>query len=138
MSVSSSSSIYVGNLPPQLDESSLAAYFTPFGDIISISVPSTSTSSGKRNKGFGFITFSTEDDALDALDNMNLNSIGGRTIHVNLADPSKVKEAGAGNKAGRAVWDNEDWLKQYAANDQDPAATAPSDEQEAFSKPQES
>lgn len=114
MSVSSSSSIYVGNLPAQLDESSLAAYFSPFGDIISVSVPSTSTPQGKRNKGFGFITFSTEDDALDALDNMNLNAIGGRTIHVNLADPSKIKDASAGGGAGsgggrpgRAVWDNE-------------------------------
>lgn len=106
MSVASSKTIYVGNLPPQLDESSLAAYFTPFGDILSVSVPSTTTPSGRRNKGFGFITFSTEDDALDALDNMNLNAIGGRTIHVNLADPSKVKDAGAG-RSGRAVWDSE-------------------------------
>uniref|UniRef100_V5EJR6 RRM domain-containing protein n=1 Tax=Kalmanozyma brasiliensis (strain GHG001) TaxID=1365824 RepID=V5EJR6_KALBG len=103
----SSSTIYVGNLPPSLDESSLASYFHPFGDIVSISVPSTSTPAGKRNKGFGFITFSTPDDALDALDNMNLNAIEGRTIQVNLADPSKVKESSGGGRSGRAVWDDE-------------------------------
>ena len=107
MSIASSTTIYVGNLPPHLDESSLAAHFAPFGDIISISVPvAPSTNGPRRNKGFGFITFSSEDDAADALDNMHLNAIQGRTINVNLADPNKVKEGG-GRRGGRAVWDDE-------------------------------
>lgn len=105
--MAASSTIYIGNLPSHLDESSLSSYFHPFGDIVSISVPSTSTPAGKRNKGFGFITFSTPDDALDALDNMHLNAIEGRTLHVNVADPSKVKEGGGGARTGRAVWDDE-------------------------------
>ncbi|KAJ1018920.1 hypothetical protein NDA16_004723 [Ustilago loliicola] len=110
MSTTGSSTIYVGNLPANLDESALSSYFLPFGDIISVSVPSTNTPSGKRNKGFGFITFSNPDEALDALDNMNLNAISGRTINVNLADPNKVKDASTGggrNRQARAVWDSE-------------------------------
>lgn len=120
MSIASSTTIYVGNLPSQLDEASLAAHFAPFGDIISISVPTSGAPSAggqRRNKGFGFITFSSEDDAADALDNMNLNAIQGRTIYVNLADPSKVKEGGAGGGGGgrnRAVWDDEVSLSTLA------------------------
>ncbi|CDR88450.1 related to ribonucleoprotein [Sporisorium scitamineum] len=115
MPTSNSSTIYIGNIPPHLDESTLATHFAPFGDIVSISVPFTSTPAGKRNKGFGFITFSAPDDALDALDNMNLNAINGRTINVNLADPNKIKQQAAGSgRAGRAVWDDEEWLKQHA------------------------
>ncbi|KAJ9479703.1 RRM domain-containing protein [Pseudozyma hubeiensis] len=112
----SSSTIYVGNIPPSLDESSLSTYFAPFGDIISISVPATTTPLGRRNKGFGFITFSHPDEALDAIDNMNLNAIKGRTIQVNLTDASKVKEP----SKGRAVWDDEAWLKQHASEATEP------------------
>lgn len=126
---SSSSTIYVGNLPSHIDESSLASFFSPFGDILSISVPTTSAPGGKRNKGFGFITFSSPDDALDALDNMHLNAIQGRTILVNLADPNKIAKEGKGGP-NRAVWDNEEWLKQYDASDQDPAAANPEEAQQ--------
>ncbi|SJX63471.1 related to ribonucleoprotein [Sporisorium reilianum f. sp. reilianum] len=123
-----SSTIYVGNLPPHLDETSLASHFAPFGDIVSISVPATSTPAGKRNKGFGFITFSTPDDALDALDNMNLNAINGRTLSVSLADPNKLKQqaGGAGGRPGRAVWDDEEWLKEHAV-EQTQTASAPAE-----------
>ncbi|TKY84809.1 hypothetical protein EX895_005889 [Sporisorium graminicola] len=127
MSTASSSTIYVGNLPAHLDESSLASHFAVFGDIVSVSVPSTSTAAGKRNKGFGFITFATPDDALDALDNMNLNAIGGRTISVNLADPNKLRQVGAdggGARSGRAVWDDEAWLKQHAVEPESSGAQA--------------
>lgn len=121
-STSASSTIYVGNLPPQVDESSLASFFSPFGDILSISVPSTSAPGGKRNKGFGFITFSSPDDALDALDNMNLNAIQGRTINVNLADPNKVAKEGKGS-ADRAVWDDEVCTRSFRKVEQELALT---------------
>ncbi|KAJ1026078.1 hypothetical protein NDA18_003738 [Ustilago nuda] len=130
MSHSGSPTIYVGNLPSNLEEVTLSSYFLPFGDIISISVPCTSTPAGKRNKGFGFITFSNPEEALDALDNMNLNSINGRTINVNLADPNKVKDAGGMGGRGRAVWDSEEWLKQHAANEENTAEATTQEEQQ--------
>lgn len=125
-----SSTIYVGNIPSHLDESSLSAHFAPFGDIVSVSVPSTTTAAGRRNKGFAFITFSSQDDALDALDNMNLNAIAGRTIQVRIADPTKAKEAASGARpGGRAVWDDEEWLKRYAVEQGDAATHVPATEQ---------
>ena len=95
-----SSTIYVGNLPSQLDQSMLAAHFAPFGEIVALSLPST----GSRNKGFAFISFSSPDNALDALDNMNLNSIAGRTIHINLANPNKLNTTPNHNKP---IWHSE-------------------------------
>ncbi|KIS68661.1 uncharacterized protein UMAG_10982 [Mycosarcoma maydis] len=118
----SSATVYVGNIPAQLDETSLSSYFAPFGDIVSVSVPFTSTPTGRRNKGFGFVTFSSTDDALDAIDNMHLNAIRGRTVEVNLADAAKVKQGVAGGATqARAVWDDEEWMKRHAANEQDDA-----------------
>lgn len=33
---------------------------------------------GQRHRGFGFVTFSQNEDALDAIDNMHLNELDGR------------------------------------------------------------
>jgi len=48
---------------------------------------------------------------MDAIDNMDMNEFKGRVIKVNLAKPQKLTGQGLGN---RALWESEDWLKQYA------------------------
>ncbi len=102
--MSASSTIYIGNLPSHLDESSLSSYFHPFGDIVSISVPSTATPTGKRNKGFGFITFSTPDDALTHWTTcISTRSRGGRCRSTWLIRARSRKGCWRG-RTGRAVW----------------------------------
>ncbi|GAK64752.1 RNA-binding domain-containing protein [Moesziomyces antarcticus] len=125
MASTSSSTVYVGNLAAHLDESALAEAFAPFGDIVSVSLPTSapSGSAQRRNKGFGFVTFSSPDDALDALDNMHLNALTGRTIHVKLADKEQPKQA-----SNRAVWTDEEWLKQYGGAESTEQETETKDE----------
>ena len=75
------------------------------------------------------MTFASATDAQDAIDNMDLNELKGRVLKVNLARQVKAPVQGAGNRASKffsnalgviewltrpAVWESEEWLKQYA------------------------
>ncbi|KAI0079926.1 RNA-binding domain-containing protein [Panus rudis PR-1116 ss-1] len=107
--------IYVGGLSDEIDEAFLVETFTTFGDVIEVQLPPANThpsqQSEVKHKGFGFVTFASPADAQDAIDNMDLNELKGRVIRVNLARPSKVPIQPSGN---RAIWESEEWLKQYA------------------------
>jgi len=41
-----------------------------------------------KHRGFGFVTFSSTADALDAIDNMDMNELKGKVLKVNLARPA--------------------------------------------------
>lgn len=81
-----------------------------------------------RHRGFAFVTFTSQQDAQDAIDNMDMNELEGRVLKVSLARPQKVNVQGAGNRAGASlsitlaihipthvplVWESEEWLKQH-------------------------
>jgi RNA recognition motif-containing protein len=50
-----------------------------------------------RSRGFGFVTFSTEQQAQTAIENMNNGELDGRTIIVNLAN---ARGGGGGGGGG--------------------------------------
>ena len=81
--------IYVGNLPFNFGEKELKETFSPFGEITEATVISDRYSG--RSKGFGFVTFSSDDEAKKAVDEMNGKEVGGREIKVSEA---KAKEEG--------------------------------------------
>jgi len=107
--------IFIGGLSDEVDEAVLIETFATFGDVIEVQIPPATTDPNKqadgKHKGFGFVTFSSPADAQDAIDNMELNELKGKVLRVNLARPMKAPTQGAGNKA---IWESEDWLKQYA------------------------
>lgn len=74
--------LYVGNLPFSVDESQLRGMFASYGDIENLSLI-TDRDTG-RPKGFGFITFSTQQAAEKALE-QNGKDVGGRALRVNVA-----------------------------------------------------
>ena len=45
-----------------------------------------------RSKGFGFVTFSTEDEAQKAMTEMNGKEIDGRAVNVSLAREERKEE----------------------------------------------
>ncbi|KAF8136384.1 RNA-binding domain-containing protein [Boletus edulis] len=108
--------IFVGGLGDDVDESVLYESFSPFGDIVEVQLPPATTNPTPdtefKHRGFAFVTYASPADAQDAIDNMDLNELRGRVIKVNIARPIKAAiQPGAGN---RAVWESEDWLRQYA------------------------
>src|SRR5436190_13530654 len=85
------SKLYVGNMSFNTSEAALREAFGQFGTITATFI-ATDRETG-RPRGFGFITFTTEDEAKVAAEKMNGVDLDGRQLTVNEAKP---KEAGGG------------------------------------------
>lgn len=81
--------LYVGNLPYSVNSDELRKAFTEFGEVIDAVVISDRYSG--RSKGFGFVTFATEEAASLAVEKMNGKDMGGRNLVVNVARPPKER-----------------------------------------------
>jgi len=107
--------VFVGGVADDVDEAAIYEYFSTFGDIVEVQLPPQNTNPNQppdgKHRGFAFVTFGSSGDAQDAIDNMDMNELGGRVLKVNLARPMKGQLQAGGN---RAVWESEEWLKQYA------------------------
>ncbi len=79
--------LYVGNLSKQINDSQLNDLATPFGKIVSANV-ATERSSGE-SKGFGFIEFTTADEARAAITGLDGRDVNGQNLKVNEAKPKK-------------------------------------------------
>ena len=77
--------VYVGNLPFSVDNDKLKELFSSYGEIEEATVIMNNFSG--RSKGFGFVTFKTEEDAKKAISEMNEKDIEGRKLNVNEAKP---------------------------------------------------
>ena len=77
--------IYVGNLPFSVDDDKLRDVFSQFGEISEATVIQNKFSG--RSKGFGFVTFGSDEDAQKAISEMNNKDVEGRKIVVNEAKP---------------------------------------------------
>lgn len=72
--------IFVFHVPNDWRKDDLAAYFAPFGYILSAKV-AMDRSSG-RNKGYGFVSYDSVRSALQAVQQMNLVSVGNKRLRV--------------------------------------------------------
>lgn len=77
--------LFVGNLPFSITSEDLRNLFAPYGEIISADVIINRMSN--RSKGFGFVEFSTPDQAQSAIDGLNDTEQDGRKIVVSFARP---------------------------------------------------
>jgi len=75
--------IFVGNLPWSIDSASLGDLFSAYGKIVDAVIISNRMTG--RSRGFGFVTFETEEAAEKAVAEMNNKDIEGRSIVVNIA-----------------------------------------------------
>jgi len=79
--------IYVGNLDFKVEENDLEQAFTEYGTVSSVKLI-TDKFSG-RSKGFGFITMDNDDEANEAIKNLNGTSLKNRSMVVNEAKPKR-------------------------------------------------
>lgn len=82
--------LYVGNLPWSIRDEQLRELFSQFGEVVE-AIVITERHSG-RSKGFGFVTFSTDEEAQAAVDAMHQKDVEGRPLVVNVAKPKENRE----------------------------------------------
>ena len=80
--------LYIKNLEDDVDDEKLRGEFEPFGNITSCKVMRDEKGS---SKGFGFVCFSSPDEATKAVAEMNNKMIGSKPLYVSLAQRREVR-----------------------------------------------
>jgi len=91
-----SNKLFVGGLSWGTDDEGLREAFARFGEVTEAKVIIDRDTS--RSRGFGFVTFTTADEATAALEEMNGAQLHGRSIRV---DRAIEKRGGGGGGGGR-------------------------------------
>jgi RNA recognition motif-containing protein len=81
--------LYVGNLPYSVRDSDLEQSFGQFGAVTSAKVMMERDTG--RSKGFGFVEMASDAEALAAVEGMNGQPLGGRSLVVNEARPMEAR-----------------------------------------------
>ena len=94
--------LYVGNLPYSVRDDDLLQAFGAFGSVNSAKVMMERDTG--RSKGFGFVEMGTDAEAQSAINGMNGQPLGGRSLVVNEARPMEARPprtGGGGFGGGR-------------------------------------
>ena len=91
--------IFVGSLPFKLEESELREYFEEYGDVTSVKIIIDKLSG--RSKGFGFVEMPDDEQAQQAIKELNGAEISGRSIVVNEAEEKKDNRRGGFGGGGQ-------------------------------------
>ena len=81
--------LYVGNLPYSVRDSDLEQAFGQFGAVTSAKVMMERETG--RSKGFGFVEMGSDAEAQAAINGMNGQPLGGRSVVVNEARPMESR-----------------------------------------------
>ncbi|KAL3741193.1 hypothetical protein ACJRO7_016769 [Eucalyptus globulus] len=81
------SRIMVRNIPYSLNESRLLKEFSTFGHVAEVKLAKDEAT--KQSRGYAFIQYTCQDDAVLALENMDRKKLEGRVIYVEIAKPGK-------------------------------------------------
>ncbi|HYW77424.1 MAG TPA: RNA-binding protein [Gammaproteobacteria bacterium] len=92
----SQNKLYVGNFPFTASEDELREIFSQYGEISDFAMIMDRDTG--RPKGFGFITFATQEAAEKALE-QNGKDMGGRPLRVNVAIDKPRNNGGGQNRA---------------------------------------
>lgn len=90
--------LYVGNLPYSVRDQDLEQAFGQFGAVTSAKVMMERDTG--RSKGFGFVEMGSDAEAQEAINGMNGQSLGGRSIVVNEARPMEARPPRSGGFGG--------------------------------------
>lgn len=90
--------IYVGNLPYSETDESLSEAFAQFGTVESSKIIFDRDTG--RSKGFGFVEMASAEEADEAINKMNGQQRGGRSLTVNIAHPMESKGPRRGGAGG--------------------------------------
>ncbi|XP_077226736.1 heterogeneous nuclear ribonucleoprotein 1-like [Tasmannia lanceolata] len=89
--------IFVGGLPPTLTEDGFRQYFESYGHVTDVVV--MYDQSTQRPRGFGFISFDTE-DAVDRVLHKSFHELNGKLVEVKRALPKDANPGSGGRSEG--------------------------------------
>ncbi|XP_019448500.1 PREDICTED: glycine-rich RNA-binding protein GRP2A-like isoform X2 [Lupinus angustifolius] len=89
---------FVGGLAWATDSESLEKAFAPYGEILDAKIINDRETG--RSRGFGFVTFATEQSLKDAIEGLNGQDLDGRNITVNEAQSRGSGGGGGGGRGG--------------------------------------
>jgi len=93
------SSIYVGNLAHTATEDDIRQAFGQFGEVSAVNII-TDRETG-RSRGFAFVEMPDGNQANEAIQQLNLKDICGRSVTVNPARPKEDRPHKAGGRPRR-------------------------------------
>ncbi|NLF26150.1 MAG: RNA-binding protein [Deltaproteobacteria bacterium] len=91
--------LFVGNLSFNLSEESLEQFFSEVGKVESVKIVKDQRSG--RSKGFGFVEMSSEEEAANAISDLNNRNLEGRNISVAEAKPQAPRDDRGGGRFDR-------------------------------------
>lgn len=95
--------LFVGGISWDTTEASLTDFFSKVGSVVSATIIMDRYTG--KSKGFGFVEMSTDEEAEKAKNELNGQSLDGRTVAVSEARPQQPREnnfsGGAGGGFGR-------------------------------------
>ncbi len=90
--------IYVGNLSFRQTEEELRTTFESYGTVASVKIVKDRETG--RSRGFAFVEMPNAEEAQQAIEGLNNQSVGGRQITVNEARPKPAGGGGGGGGGG--------------------------------------
>jgi RNA recognition motif-containing protein len=86
--------IYVGNLSFRMNDDELREIFEPFGEVTSAKIVMDRDTG--RSRGFGFVEMTNDNEALEAIQKLDGQDMGGRNVTVNEAKPREERPRRSG------------------------------------------
>ena len=81
--------LHVDNLSASITENDLREWFSPYGNVAEVNVPTNRTSG--RSRGFAFVTMETLEGARSAIQALNGKTLGSSTLTVSEAWPHEQR-----------------------------------------------
>jgi RNA recognition motif-containing protein len=84
--------LFVGGIPYSVQQEELQELFAKCGEVTSATIVRDKFTN--QSRGFGFVEMATEEQAAEAIKQLNGSQLGGRTIVVNESKPQEKKSFG--------------------------------------------
>ncbi|BBN00286.1 heterogeneous nuclear ribonucleoprotein A1/A3 [Marchantia polymorpha subsp. ruderalis] len=92
--------IFVGGIPPSITDDEFKSYFTRFGNVVEHQIMQDHSTG--RSRGFGFVTFDSEQTVEDILAQGKMHELGGKQVEIKKAEPKRTtQETGSAYPGGR-------------------------------------
>lgn len=98
--------IYVGNLSYETTEDDLRQAFKEYGEVSSVNIIKDKYSG--KSRGFAFVEMASNEEALEAVTNLNGKELNGRTLNINQARSKDDKGSRPFKKRSRGGY-RENW-----------------------------